>query len=110
MHRILQDLRFAFRRLVKDRWFTLAAITALALGIGAKPVAGRGFVPADDEPGAEAVALISGDIWKSRYGADPSVIGKAIRINALPVTLIGVMPPGLKWPFQHEVWVPMSQL
>src|SRR5437867_176761 len=35
MHRILQDLRFAFRRLVKDRWFTLAAIAALALGIGA---------------------------------------------------------------------------
>ena len=38
------------------------------------------------------------------------MIGKAVRINALPVTLIGVMPPGLKWPFQHEVWVPMSQL
>src|SRR5438552_16476274 len=35
MHKILQDLRFAFRRLFKDRWFTLAAIVALALGIGA---------------------------------------------------------------------------
>src|SRR4029453_2786226 len=46
----------------------------------------------------------------SRYGSDPSVIGKAVRINALPVTLIGIMPPGLKWPFDHQVWVPMSQL
>ena len=202
MHKILQDLRFAFRRLFKDRWFTLAAIVALALGIGAnsavftlvnavllrglpfnrpdrimwidthdtrgrtfgvslqdfedwrrtnrsfagmtlvqsgslsisgddrvpesypggyisanafdlvgvQPIVGRGFQPADDEAGAPAVALISGDIWKSRYGSDPSVIGKAIRVNALPVTLIGIMPPGLKWPFQHEVWVPMSQL
>lgn len=202
MQKILQDLRFAFRRLIKDRWFTLAAIVALALGIGAnsavftfvnavllrglpfehpdrimwmdthdtkqrnfgvslqdfedwrrasrtfagmtlvqsgnlsisgddrvsesypggyisanafdlvgvKPVLGRGFAPSDDEPGAPAVALISGDIWKSRYGSDPSVIGKAVRINALPVTLIGIMPPGLKWPFDHQVWVPMSQL
>src|SRR6516165_437457 len=182
MHKILQDLRFAFRRLFKDRWFTLAAIVALALGIGAnsavftlvnavllrglpfprpdrimwldthdarqrnfgvslqdfedwrrsshafsgmtlvqsgslsisgddrspesyaggyisgnafdlvgvQPVYGRGFLPADDEPGAPAVVLISGDIWKSRYGSDPSVLGKTIRVNSLPATLIGI--------------------
>ena len=59
--------------------------------------------------GAPPVALISGGIWKSRYGSDPAIIGKAIRINALPVTIVGVLPNGFKWPFQHEVWVPMSQ-
>ena len=78
--------------------------------VGVQPVYGRGFLPADDEPGAPAVVLISGDIWKSRYGSDPSVLGKTIRVNSLPATLIGIMPPGLKWPFQHEVWLTVSQL
>jgi putative ABC transport system permease protein len=201
MHSLLQDLRFALRRLTKDRWFTLAAVIALALGIGAntavftlvnavllrglpfdqperimwidtrdargrtfgvsledfedwrratrtfagialvqngtmnlsaddrlaeaypggyisanafdlvgvKAVLGRGFVPSDDASGAPPVALISGGIWKSRYGSDPAIVGKAIRINALPVTIVGVLPDGFKWPFQHEVWVPVSQ-
>jgi putative ABC transport system permease protein len=201
MQSMLQDLRFALRRLIKDRWFTLAAIAALALGIGAnsavftlvnavllrglpvdnpdrimwvdsrdqlargrgvsfqdfedwraasrtfsgltlvqngtmiisgddrlpesypggfisanafdvigvKAVLGRGFLPEDDASNAPAVTLISGGIWKSRYASDPSIIGKAVRVNSIPATIVGVMPDGFKWPFQSEVWVPMSQ-
>jgi predicted permease len=78
--------------------------------IGAKAVLGRGFVAADDAPSAPPVVLISGAIWKSRYASDPAVIGRTVRINALPATVIGVMPDGLEWPFGHQVWVPMSQL
>jgi hypothetical protein len=77
--------------------------------IGVNAVLGRGFVASDDAPGAPPVALISGGIGKSRYASDPAIIGKAIRINALPVTIVGVLPDGFKWPFQHEVWVPTSQ-
>jgi putative ABC transport system permease protein len=78
--------------------------------IGVKPVLGRGFVPEDDAPGAPPVVLINGGIWKSRYGSDPAIIGKPVRFNAIQGTIIGVMPDGFKWPFQHEIWLPMAQL
>ncbi len=54
------------------------------------------------------MVLISGGVWRSRYASDPGVIGKAVSINALPATIVGVMPDGFKWPFQHEVWVPIT--
>src|SRR5688572_27268829 len=173
MQSILRDLRFAARRLVKDRWFTLAAIAALALGIGANSAVftlvnavllrglpfdepdrivmiywrdtrgrdfgnslddfedlrrasrtfsgmslvfngslnisaddrdpeqypgayisangfqligvgaalGRAFGEEDDRPGAAPVLLISDSVWKSRYAADPSIVGKPVRVN-----------------------------
>jgi putative ABC transport system permease protein len=199
---ILQDLRFAARRLVKDRWFTLAAFVALALGIGAnsavftlvnavllrglpvdnpdrimwldthdvrgrnfgvslqdfedwrsashtlsgmslvfngsmnlsaddrapeqyvgvyisangfdligqRAALGRSFSAEDDRKGAPPVVLLGSSVWKSRYAGDPAIVGKAVRVNALPVTVIGVMPEGLKWPFNSDVWMPMAQL
>jgi putative ABC transport system permease protein len=202
MQNLLQDLRFAARRLVKDRWLTLAAVAALALGIGAnsamftivnavllrglpfddpdrimmldtkdargrrfgvsvqdyedwqrasktfsgmsivfngsmnlsaddrvpeqypgvyisangfdiigeRAALGRAFGPEDDKPGAQPVVLISDSVWKTRYASDPAIVGKPIRVNALPVTIIGVMPEGVKWPFTADVWMPMSQL
>ena len=61
-------------------------------------------------PGAPPVLLISNSVWKSRYAADPSMIGKAVRVNGLPVTIIGVMPDGVKWPFNSEAWMPLAQL
>ena len=201
MSSILQDLRYAARRLVRDRRFTLAAVAALALGIGAtsavftlvnavilrslpfaepdrimwlgtrdakggefgvsepdfddwrratrtfsgialmqmgavnfsadqrapdqydavyissngfsligtQPVIGRGFSAEDDRPGAPAVVLLSYTVWQSRYGGDRSVVGRAISANAEPATIVGVMPPGMQFPFTTEVWLPASQ-
>ena len=201
MSSILQDLRFAARRLVRDRRFTLAAVAALALGIGAtsavftlvnavllrslpfdeperimwlntrdaqsrdfgvsepdfedwrratrtfsgislaqmgpvnfsadertsdqyegvyisangfsligtQPVIGRGFSAEDDRPGAPAVVLLSYTVWQSRYGGDRSIIGRTIRANSEPATIVGVMPPGMQFPFNSEVWLPLAQ-
>jgi putative ABC transport system permease protein len=78
--------------------------------IGQTAVVGRSFTEADGRPGAEPVVLISNSVWKSRYGGDLSIIGKPVRVNTLPATIIGVMPEGLKWPFFHDVWMPLSQL
>jgi len=194
----LQDLRFAFRLIAKDRWISVAAIVTLALGIGAnaigftivnaaflrglpfkdsdrlylmawlgpsgsspgfshadlqdwraqsrtfaglaafsntrmnisderalpeeargtwltanafgvlgqQPLLGRDFGPADDRIGAEPVAVLSYRIWKNRYGGDPAVIGKALRLNGQPATIIGIMPDSMNFQNNTEVWAP----
>jgi predicted permease len=199
---LIQDLRFAARRLVKDRRFTLAAIAALALGIGAtsavftlvnavllrslpfddpdrvmmlgtrdaqsrefgvsledfedwrratrtfegislvvtsnvnfsaderptdqydgayissngfgligvQPALGRGFSDEDGRPGAARVVLLSHGLWQTRYGGDGSILGRSIRVDSEPATIVGVMPPGMAFPFNTEVWLPVSQM
>ena len=197
---MLQDLRFAVRMLVKDRWFTLVAIVALGLGIGvnatvftfvnavlirglpydesdrivivttrnttqpnpgvasyqdledwraqaksfsgltcfqqtsfnvtdsghppertqaAKVCAnafsllgqpmhlGRDFLPHEDKKGAEPVVIVGYGLWKSRYGGDPGVLGRSVNINGTPATIVGVMPEGVKFPANADIWQPL---
>jgi putative ABC transport system permease protein len=197
-----QDLRYAARLLVKDRWFTAVAATALALGIGVnatmftivnavlirglpftnperiisvgmldararpagvsrldfqdwregsrafsgltlfllstinvsdegrppeqftgsyqssnmfqqigqRPVIGRDFSPADDKPGAAPVVILGNGIWKSRYGSDPGILTRSIKVNSVVASVIGVMPPDMKFPNNNEIWLPVSML
>jgi putative ABC transport system permease protein len=91
--------------------FNGAHVTANTFGIlGARPVIGRDFVPDDDVRGAPAVALIGYKVWVNRYGTDPSVIGRAVRINDLTTTVIGVLPEGFQFPFNTDVWLPLHQI
>jgi putative ABC transport system permease protein len=57
-----------------------------------QPAIGRVFQPEDDRPGAPRVALISDGMWRRRFGGDPSIVGQTITFNAMPVTVIGVLP------------------
>ena len=199
---IWQDIRFAVRLLVKDRWFTAVAVVALALGIGVnatvftfvnavlirglpindpdrvmvvgtrdarlrdrgmsyldfedyrratrtfsglaafsgsvmnvsdegrtperfqgpfisatafkligqRPQLGRDFLPEDDRPGAPAVVVLGNGIWKNRYGRDPSIIGRSIKINDIVSTVIGVMPEGFKFPNNADLWLPLVHM
>jgi putative ABC transport system permease protein len=199
---LLQDVRFAVRLMIKDRWFTAVAVIALALGIGVnatvftfvnavlirglpfdhpdrilivgtrdargrdrdmsyldfqdlrratttfaglsaysgqtmnvsdegraperfkgpylsanaftligqRPLLGRDFVADDDRPGAPAVVILGNGVWKNRYGSEPSVIGRTVRVNEIPATVIGVMPEGFKFPMGADLWMPLGQL
>jgi putative ABC transport system permease protein len=199
---LLQDIRYAARRLLKDRWFTAIAAVALALGIGVnaavftfvnavlirglpfdhperilslgmkdargrqigvsrldyddwresarsyaglalfqgaianvsdegraaeqfngaytsaglfaligqRPILGRDFRPEDDRPGAEPVILIGNGLWKNRYGSDPAILGRSIKVNSVAATVIGVMLPDLKFPNNADLWLPLAQL
>jgi putative ABC transport system permease protein len=78
--------------------------------IGVRPALGRDFSAEDDKPGAPPVVIIGGGIWKNRYGSDPSVIGRTIKENSIAVTVIGVMPPDVKFPFNTDIWLPTSVL
>ncbi|MGH9329906.1 MAG: ABC transporter permease, partial [Vicinamibacterales bacterium] len=194
---LLQDLRFAVRMLVKDRWFTLLAVVALGLGIGVNNTVftfvnavllrglpykdsqrilhingrnpkedrrmgvsypdyedmkaqtrtmqdlagyrgvsinlsdadhvpeqffgtfvtpnafgilgqpmhiGRDFRPEDGRPGAEPVAIIGYGVWQTRYGGDPTILGRSVKINEVPTTIVGVMQQGAKFPTNSDLW------
>jgi predicted permease len=68
-------------------------------------VLGRGFRPGDDAPGAERVVILGHALWQTRYRGDAGVLGLPIRVNGEPATVVGVMPPGLKFPTNAELWV-----
>ncbi len=76
--------------------------------LGIQPALGRDFGPTDEKPGGPAVALIGYGIWKDRYGLDRSILGRNVRINEVPTTIIGVLPEGMKFPFNNDVWFPLT--
>jgi putative ABC transport system permease protein len=78
--------------------------------VGRAPVLGRGFRPDDDRADAPRVAVIAHTVWQNRYGGDTAVIGRTVRVNDVPATIIGVMPEGFHFPWATEVWVPVAQI
>jgi putative ABC transport system permease protein len=72
--------------------------------LGVPPVAGRALLPGDDAVGGAEVAVIGEGLWRRRYGADPGVVGRAIRLNGNAHTVVGVMPA---LPDHADVWVPL---
>jgi putative ABC transport system permease protein len=78
--------------------------------IGQRPMLGRDFAPDDDRPGAEPVVLLGSSIWKNRYGSDPAIIGRTIRVNDVPSVVIGVMPEGFRFPTNVDLWQPLSNI
>ena len=78
--------------------------------LGVSPALGRDFAPEEDKAGGPPVVLIGSNVWKQRYGSDPSVLGRTIRLNTLSATIIGVMPEGMQFPFDMELWMPAGSL
>ncbi len=78
--------------------------------IGHAPIAGRGFDTRDDRPGAPPVVILGDALWRSRYDGDPSVIGRPIRVNGVPSTVIGIMDRGFAFPARSRLWQPLAQL
>ena len=72
------------------------------------PAMGRLFQAADDRPGSERVAMIGHSMWQNRYGADANIVGKPIRVNGQPYTIIGVMPDGFLFPNNTQVWAQLA--
>ncbi len=73
---------------------------------GVAPALGRGFAPADHEPGAAPAAMISDRYWQRRFRGDPAVLGTTITIGDLSANLVGVMPASFTFPERDvDVWI-----
>jgi len=80
--------------------------------LGVAPQMGRAFLPADDEQGAAPVAVISEGLWRSRFGANPGLIGNTIDLDKRPFTVVGVMPPNFRFSLDGrggQLWIPIVQ-
>jgi predicted permease len=69
-----------------------------------RPILGRDFRQGEDLKGAEPVALLGYGLWKTRYGSDPSIVGRTIKINEVAHTVIGVMADGNRFPNNSDLW------
>ena len=82
--------------------------------LGVKAFSGRTFLPEEDRtPGSHPVVVISHHLWHSRFGADPALIGKPIKINNQALTVIGIVPPeytGMIRGLAAEVWIPVMMI
>jgi predicted permease len=83
--------------------------------LGQEPLYGRDFLPQEDTPGNNHVAILSYGLWQRRFGGDLQILGQSIKLDNLPTTVVGVMPPGFNFPNPAEranmsgnvqLWVP----
>jgi putative ABC transport system permease protein len=76
---------------------------------GVRPFLGRGFSAVEDAPGHERVVVLSQGLWRERFGEDRRVIGKALRLNGIPYTVIGVLPASFSLRSNDpRLWVPLA--
>jgi len=73
--------------------------------LGVAPLLGRVFNAEDGKAGAARVAVVSHDLWRTRYGGDPNLIGRALTINGENVMVIGVMPPNFSLNPSTRIWL-----
>ena len=79
--------------------------------LGVPPLAGRAFVPREDEPGRDRVVILTHGLWQRRFGGDPSLVGRPISLDGEPYIVAGVMPAGFRfapfWQTRAELFVPL---
>lgn len=71
------------------------------------PAIGRGFFSGEEQPGRDNIAVMSNNLWQERFDSDPQILGKTIRLDGVPHTVVGIMPPGFAFP-DAKVWMPLA--
>ena len=76
--------------------------------LGARPELGRAFIPGEDVPGQDNFVILSHALWQQRFASDPTIIGRPIQLEGVSRQVIGVMPPGFRFPSSKtQIWVPL---
>jgi predicted permease len=93
----------------KAERFDGAWITSNTLSMtGVKPILGRHFRAGEDTPQGEKVAILAYRMWHDRYASDANIIGRVIRVNGVPTTVVGVMPERFEFPENDQIWIPLQ--
>ena len=91
-----------------ERVYGLAVTPSLFSLLQTSPLLGRTFTAAEAEPGVAKTIVLSDNFWRNRYGADPKILGREIRLHGESHTVVGVMPPGFYFPNPRaQFWVPL---
>jgi hypothetical protein len=75
---------------------------------GVHAVLGRQLTAGDVQSGGSSTVVLSRELWERRFGADPAIIGKPIRVNGRNLVIVGVMPKEFAIPAGAEIWLPRS--
>jgi len=76
--------------------------------LGLRPLLGRNFAPEDDRPGSGGVVMLTDDLWRHSFGGDPSVLGRVVKLDERPYTVIGVLPAAAVFPDRADIWTPLA--
>ncbi len=76
--------------------------------LGARPALGRTFTREESSGGPSRVVVLGHSIWKTRFGADPGIVGREIRLDDQPWRVVGVMGPDIRLPDFSSIWIPME--
>ena len=88
--------------------FTGAYVTdGFMKALGVAPVMGRDFTPEDNTPGAPKVTIIGHELWQRNFAGASDIIGRSVRLNGKPATVIGVMAPGFAFPQNEQLRFPL---
>jgi predicted permease len=80
----------------------------LASVLGVQPALGRMFTAAEDRPKGEHVVVIGDDLWRERFAASPDVLGRTLKLNGVPHSIVGVLPKEIRFPDNAKLWVPLA--
>jgi predicted permease len=77
---------------------------------GVKPILGRTYLPGEDQPGRENVVVLSYEVWQTQFGGQADAVGKVVRLDGAPYTVIGVMPAGFRFPLsaRNAIYKPLN--
>jgi predicted permease len=87
---------------------TVARMSAAGFRVArVPPLLGRALAEADEAPGAPEVVVLGYRTWQTRFGGDPAVVNRTVRVGDIAATVIGVMPEGFAFPVNHDLWAPL---
>ncbi len=86
----------------KSGWITTGVFETLRV----QPLLGRTFVEGEELPGAEKVIVLGYDLWLNRFDGATDILGRTVFVDAVPRTVIGVMPEGFTFPLAEQFWLP----